>query len=64
MSEVATKAQAAKDAVQAVFDKRQAGITRRVAQLRRIKTPGEDATEDAAASAAAGAQSFITSITG
>ena len=64
MSDVATKAQEAKDAVQDVFEQRQAEITRRVAQLRRIKTPAEDATEGVSSTATSTAQDYITSLTG
>ena len=64
MSEVASKATTAKEALQTVLDLRKKEIEERCEQLKRIKTPSDEATATAAAEAAEEAQSYIDSVLG
>lgn len=64
MSNVKSRAEEAKEAVQTLMTLRREEIDRRVEQLRRIKTPSEEATNTASTTAVQDAQSYIASITG
>ena len=62
MSDVASMAQAALDAVNIVFEKKKEELNTRAEQLRRIKTQASDASEDSTTEALDDAMSYINSL--
>ncbi len=62
MSDVATQAQATKDAVAVVFVEECKRIEDRVEQLRRIRTPATEASEDTSQQAVSEATDFLSTL--
>tara|TARA_Y100000034_G_C6762445_1_gene339691 strand:+ start:334 stop:534 length:201 start_codon:yes stop_codon:yes gene_type:complete len=62
VSEVAAKAQKAKEAVEVVFEEKCAAIDKRSDQLERISTPTSDATEASTQKAVDDASEYLKSL--